>query len=102
MGERARAILPSVFSVFLALALCWVFIALTRDTQVASEAYLQMLRGGVGDWGAYLDGGRITLLTRPWGEAAITSCAAAIPPASRRPARTSVRCAFSIMSSPLA
>ena len=71
MGERARAILPSVFSVFLALGLCWVFIALTRDAQVASDAYLQMLRGGVGDWGAYLDGGRITLLTRPWGEAAI-------------------------------
>ncbi|WP_434382595.1 ABC transporter permease [Melittangium boletus] len=71
MGERARAILPSVFSVFLALGLCWVFIALTRDTQVASDAYLQMLRGGVGDWGAYLDGGRITLLTRPWGEASI-------------------------------
>ena len=38
MGERARAILPSVFSVFLALALCWVFIALTRDAQVASDA----------------------------------------------------------------
>ncbi len=71
MGERLRLVLPSVFSVFLALAVCWVFIALTRDAETASEAYLQMLRGGLGDWPMYLDGGRITLLTRPFGEAAI-------------------------------
>jgi simple sugar transport system permease protein len=71
MGERMRAVLPSVLSVFLALAVCWVFIALTRDAETATEAYLQMLRGGLGDWAAYLDGGRITLLTRPFGEAAI-------------------------------
>jgi simple sugar transport system permease protein len=71
MGERLRAVLPSVFSVFLALAVCWVFIALTRDAETASEAYLQMLRGGLGDWGMYLEGGRLTLITRPLGEAAI-------------------------------
>ncbi|ATB27920.1 ABC transporter permease [Melittangium boletus] len=71
MGERLRTILPSILSVLLALAVCWCFIALTRDARIASEAYLQMLRGGIGDWGAYLDGGRVTLLTRPWGEAAI-------------------------------
>jgi simple sugar transport system permease protein len=71
MGERLRAVLPSVFSVFLALAVCWVFIAMTRDAETASEAYLQMLRGGLGDWGLYLEGGRLTLITRPLGEAAI-------------------------------
>ena len=71
MGERLRAVLPSVLSVLLALAVCWVFIALTRDADVASGAYLQMLQGGLGDFGAYFDGGRITLLTRPWGEASI-------------------------------
>ncbi|MCY1081032.1 ABC transporter permease [Archangium lansingense] len=71
MGERLRAVLPSIFSVFLALAVCWGFIALTRDPEVASEAYLQMLRGGLGDWSMYLEGGRVTVLTRPIGEAAI-------------------------------
>jgi simple sugar transport system permease protein len=71
MGDRLRAVLPSILSVFLALAVCWVFIALTRDAETASGAYLHMLRGGLGDWGAYLDGGRVTLLTRPLGEAAI-------------------------------
>ncbi|QRK04057.1 ABC transporter permease [Archangium violaceum] len=71
MGERLRAVLPSILSVSLALAVCWVFIALTRDPETATEAYLQMLRGGLGDWPMYLDGGRVTLLTRPIGEAAI-------------------------------
>ncbi len=71
MGERLRAWLPSVLSIFLALALCWVFIALTRDAATASEAYLEMMRGGLGDWSAWLEGGRLTLITRPVGEAAI-------------------------------
>ncbi|HYO57938.1 ABC transporter permease [Archangium sp.] len=71
MGERMRAVLPSVLSVFLALAVCWVLIALTRDAETATGAYLQMLRGGLGDWPMYFDGGRITVLTRPLGEAAI-------------------------------
>ncbi len=71
MGERMRAVLPSILSVFLALAVCWVFIALTRDAETATEAYLQMLRGGLGDWPMYFDGGRITVITRPFGEAAI-------------------------------
>ncbi|ATB42485.1 deoxyribose ABC transporter permease [Cystobacter fuscus] len=71
MGEKLRSVLPSVFSVLLALAVCWCFIALTRDAQTATEAYFQMLRGGLGDWPAFLDGGRVALLTRPLGEAAI-------------------------------
>jgi general nucleoside transport system permease protein len=71
MGEWPRKVLPSLFSVFLALAVCWVFIALTRDAPTATAAYLQMLRGGLGDWPAFLDGGRPTLLTRPLGEASI-------------------------------
>ena len=71
MGERLRAVLPSVLSVLLALAVCWTFIAFTRDAETATEAYLQMLRGGLGDWPAYLEKGRIALLTRPFGEATI-------------------------------
>ena len=71
MGERLRAVLPSVLSVLLALAVCWVFIALTRDAETATGAYLQMLRGGLGDWPMYFEGGRSTVLTRPLGEAAI-------------------------------
>jgi len=71
MDDRLRAVLPSVFSVFLALAVCWGFIALTRDAETATEAYLHMLRGGLGDWPMYLEGGRVTVLTRPIGEAAI-------------------------------
>lgn len=71
MGEWSRKVLPSLFSVLLALVVCWVFIALTRDAHIATEAYLQMLRGGLGDWPAFLDGGRVTLLTRPLGESAI-------------------------------
>ena len=71
MGDRLRAVLPSVFSVFLALAVCWCFIALNRDAETATEAYLHMLRGGLGDWAAYLESGRVALLTRPLGEAAI-------------------------------
>jgi simple sugar transport system permease protein len=71
MGERLRAVLPSVLSVLLALGVCWTFIAFTRDAETATEAYLQMLRGGLGDWPAYLENGRIALLTRPLGEATI-------------------------------
>jgi simple sugar transport system permease protein len=71
MGDRLRAVLPSVFSVFLALAVCWGFILITRDAKTATEAYLHMLRGGLGDWAAYLESGRVALLTRPMGEAAI-------------------------------
>jgi general nucleoside transport system permease protein len=71
MGERLRAVLPSVFSVLLALAVCWGFIALTRDAETATGAYLQMLRGGLGDWPQYFEGGRLAVLTRPLGEAAI-------------------------------
>jgi simple sugar transport system permease protein len=48
-----------------------VFIALTRDAETATGAYLQMLRGGLGDWAQYFEGGRIAVLTRPLGEAAI-------------------------------
>lgn len=71
MGERWRSALPSVLSVVLALVACWVAIAFTRDAGTATDAYLQMLYGGVGNWPAYLDGGNAALLTRPLGEAAM-------------------------------
>lgn len=69
MGERLRAVLPSLASIALALVLGFLAIALTRDLETAAEAYAQMLFGGIGDLPAYLEGGPITLLTRPWGEA---------------------------------
>ncbi|MFP2903238.1 ABC transporter permease subunit, partial [Corallococcus sp. 4LFB] len=71
MGERTRQVLPSVLSVLLALAVCWLTIALTRDADTASRAYLQMLWGGVGNWPAFLDGGSSTAVLRPLGEAAM-------------------------------
>ncbi|HET9451000.1 MAG TPA: ABC transporter permease, partial [Aggregicoccus sp.] len=69
MGERLRNVLPSLLSIALALALGLLAIALTRDVGTALEAYGQMLFGGIGDWPAWLEGGPLTLLTRPWGEA---------------------------------
>ncbi|MGE6760770.1 ABC transporter permease [Corallococcus interemptor] len=71
MGERTRQVLPSVLSVLLALAVCWLTIALTRDADTATRAYLQMLWGGVGNWPAFLDGGNATAVLRPLGEAAM-------------------------------
>ncbi|MBJ6759289.1 ABC transporter permease [Myxococcaceae bacterium JPH2] len=71
MGERARQALPSVLSVLLALVLCWIAIAMTRDVDTATRAYLQMFWGGVGNWPAFLDGGPVSALTRPLGEAAM-------------------------------
>ncbi|XXF76570.1 ABC transporter permease [Myxococcaceae bacterium GXIMD 01537] len=71
MGERWREALPSILSVALALVVCWVAIALTRDAGTAAEAYKQMLFGGVGNWPAFLDGGNAAQVWRPLGEAAI-------------------------------
>ncbi|WP_375761181.1 ABC transporter permease [Corallococcus exercitus] len=71
MGERTRQVLPSVLSVLLALAVCWLTIALTRDADTATRAYLQMLWGGIGNWPAFLDGGSSTAVLRPLGEAAM-------------------------------
>ncbi len=71
MGERVRQALPSVLSVLLALGVCWVLISLTRDAETATNAYLAMLWGGVGNWPSYLDGAAATVLTRPMGEAAM-------------------------------
>ncbi|MCP3144063.1 ABC transporter permease [Pyxidicoccus xibeiensis] len=69
MRERVTQALPSVLSVLLALAVCWALIALTMDAGTASDAYLQMLWGGIGNWPSYLEGAAATVLTRPLGEA---------------------------------
>ncbi|MDY7228536.1 ABC transporter permease [Hyalangium rubrum] len=70
MSERWRSAVPSILSVLLALVVCWIAIALTRDVKVAGEAYLQMLFGGIGQWPRYLDGGDVGVLARPLGESA--------------------------------
>jgi simple sugar transport system permease protein len=69
MGERWRAAVPSILSVALALVVCWIAIALTRNVEIAGNAYLQMLYGGIGQWPRYLDGGDIAVIVRPLGEA---------------------------------
>lgn len=71
MSERLRGILPSVLSVLLALAVCWGLIALTLEAGTATDAYLQMLWGGIGNWPAYMEGAAGTVVTRPLGEAAM-------------------------------
>lgn len=68
---QASRALPSVLSVGLALLVCFVAITFTRDLGTAGEAYLHMLRGGVGDWAGYLDSGALAQVTRPLGESAM-------------------------------
>lgn len=59
----------SVIAVVLSLLVCFLIIAVTRgDLGVALDAYLQMLQGGLGDFGRYADGAPLSVLTRPWGE----------------------------------
>jgi simple sugar transport system permease protein len=63
--------LPSLLSVALALFVCFIAIALSRsDLGVATEAYLQMIWGGLGDVPGFLATGDWTVLTRAWGESA--------------------------------
>lgn len=71
MGERLRAVLPSVLPVVVAMLVGWVGLVLLRGAEVASQAYLYMLQGGLGDWGRYLEGGSAALVLRPLGESAI-------------------------------
>ncbi|QSQ23918.1 ABC transporter permease [Pyxidicoccus parkwayensis] len=71
MHERLRQALPSVLSVLLALAVCWALIAVTMAPGTATDAYLQMLWGGIGNWPGWLDGSAATTITRPLGEAAM-------------------------------
>lgn len=71
MPERVRQMLPSVLSVLLALGVCWALIALTMEPGTATDAYLQMLWGGIGNWPACLDGAAATVITRPLGESAM-------------------------------
>ncbi len=73
LAVRARAglrsALPSLLSVALSLLVCFIAIALTRgDVGVAWDAYVEMLKGGLGDVAGFLEHGSWGLLTRPWGE----------------------------------
>ncbi|HYR56341.1 MAG TPA: ABC transporter permease, partial [Myxococcaceae bacterium] len=71
MLSWTRQALPSLLSVALALFVCFVAIALSRsDLGVASEAYLQMIWGGLGDIPSFLATGDWSVLTRAWGESA--------------------------------
>ncbi|MBX5481340.1 MAG: ABC transporter permease [Myxococcaceae bacterium] len=61
--------LPSLLSIALALAICFVALALSRsDVHLATDAYAQMIFGGVGDFPSFTESGRWGVLTRPWGE----------------------------------
>jgi len=67
MGEKWRSALPSILSVALALVVCWIAITITRNASTASEAYVQMLYGGLGQWPRFLDSGDGALIARPRG-----------------------------------
>jgi simple sugar transport system permease protein len=71
MADPKRNALPSVLSVALSLAVCFVAIAVTRGSfAVAWNAYAGMLWGGFGDWPRLFDGADWSVLARPWGETA--------------------------------
>ncbi|HVE87430.1 MAG TPA: ABC transporter permease, partial [Myxococcales bacterium] len=71
LAEGIWASLPSALSVSLSLLICLLMIAITKGSlAVAGEAYLEMLRGGLGDFATFGETGSWTMLTRPWGEAA--------------------------------
>src|SRR3954469_9853161 len=71
LAEAIWASLPSALSVGLSLLVCLLMIAITKGSlSVAGTAYLEMLRGGLGDFEAFGETGAWTMLTRPWGEAA--------------------------------
>ncbi len=72
MLDRARQALPSIASVALAVAVCFVAIAVaSRSLSTAADAYLAMLWGGLGDWPRLLSGADAAVLWRPLGEASI-------------------------------
>jgi len=71
LAEAIWASLPSILSVGLSLLVCLLMIAITKGSlSVAGSAYLEMLRGGLGDLETFGETGAWTMLTRPWGEAA--------------------------------
>lgn len=66
-----RRALPSVFSVLLALLISFIAAALTLgDLPRAGGAYLEMLKGALGDWPQFFETGRAAAIFRPLGEAA--------------------------------
>ncbi len=70
MRERLRAAFPSLFSIGVALLVCFLAIAATRGgLGTAWDAYVAMLWGAFGDWPKLLDGGAVTAVLRPLGEA---------------------------------
>src|SRR4051812_1325789 len=71
LAEAIWASLPSILSVGLSLLICLLMIAVTKGSlSLAGNAYLEMLRGGLGDFETFGETGAWTMLTRPWGEAA--------------------------------
>ncbi|MFL5319043.1 MAG: ABC transporter permease subunit, partial [Myxococcaceae bacterium] len=69
MKRSLRAAVPSLLSILLALVVCFLAIALTRnDWLVAIDAYVQMLWGGIGDFPSLFDTGNLSAITRPLGE----------------------------------
>jgi simple sugar transport system permease protein len=64
-------LLPSLASVTLSLLVCFLAIAVTQSSiSVASDAYAQMVWGGLGDWPTLFAGGDWSVILRPWGESA--------------------------------
>jgi len=67
--SSARA---SVFSIALALLVCFLIIAATwGELGTAVAAYTEMLKGGLGDFGTWFDGGTAAVVLRPLGESSV-------------------------------
>jgi ABC-type uncharacterized transport system permease subunit len=70
MREVLRRSFPSVASVVVSLAACFVAVAVTRGGfGTALDAYAGMLWGAFGDWPRFFSGGDAGALLRPLGEA---------------------------------
>lgn len=70
MRDLLRRLLPSTFSVLVALLTCFVAVVFTRGLSTALDAFLAMCAGAFGDWPQFLSSGNSGVVLRPLGEAA--------------------------------
>jgi simple sugar transport system permease protein len=64
-----RKALPSILSVLTAIVVCFIAAGLTRGFGNATDAFLAMVWGAIGDWPRYFETGAIATVLRPLGEA---------------------------------
>ncbi|MFT3711605.1 MAG: ABC transporter permease [Archangium sp.] len=64
-----RKALPSILSVLTAIVVCFLAAGFTRGFGNATDAFLAMIWGAIGDWPRYFETGAIATVLRPLGEA---------------------------------